>query len=196
MIGHLSGVLVWASGNMIIIDVAGVGYYVEVTNSAGLPELGQKIELFIYTYVREESLTLYGFRDMAARELFMMLLGITGIGPKAALNILSTLDYQQFIQAILSENIPVLKGISGIGQKTAQRLILELKSRVDKLAGGLKPALDNTRNEQVLYDALLSLGYSIREIENALSKVKLEPDRRIEDKIKTVLSYLGKGSLA
>ncbi len=196
MIGHLSGVLVWASGNMIIIDVAGVGYYVEVTNSAGLPELGHKIELYIYTYVREESLTLYGFKDMAARELFTMLLGITGIGPKAALNILSTLDYQQFIQAILSENIPVLKGISGIGQKTAQRLILELKSRVDKLADGVKPALENTRNEQVLYDALLSLGYSLREIENALSKVKLEPDRRIEDKIKTVLSYLGKGSLA
>lgn len=196
MIGHLRGVLVWASGNMIIIDVAGVGYYVEVTNATGLPELGQKVELYVYTYVREDSLTLYGFKDMAERELFMMLLGVAGVGPKAALNILSTLDYQQFIQAIISENIPVLKGISGIGQKTAQRLILELKSKVDKLAGGVKPVMDNVRNEQVLYDALLGLGYSIREIENVLSKVKPGPDLRIEDKIKLVLSYLGKGSLA
>lgn len=192
MIGYLNGLLKWHQDNKIIVDVHGVGYLVEVVDSLMIPEPGGRIELYIYTYVREDTLTLYGFKEIAERELFTTLLGVSGIGPKAALNILSTLPCDQFINAILTENIPVLKQISGIGPKTAQRLILELKNKLDGLTVNLETKLKSQRDDE-LYEALQSLGYSIQEIDTAINSVDLKDKTGIEEKIKALLTYLGRG---
>ncbi len=190
MIGFLKGRLSWHQKNNIILNVNGVGYMIEVTTPTNISVIGELMELYIYTHVREDAITLYGFKGMDERELFTRLLSVSGIGPKAALNILSTLDYQKFINAILTENIPLLKQIPGIGQKTAQRLILELKSKVNDLNLDHGVVTTGTYDEE-LYQALQGLGYSVNEIENAISSIKLK-DERIEDRIKKVLTYLGK----
>jgi Holliday junction DNA helicase RuvA len=191
MIGYLKGRIVWHQENRIIINVNGVGYLVEVTDPACIPVTGEVMETYVYTHVREDAISLYGFKGMEERELFTRLLSVSGIGPKAALNILSTLDYNKFINAVLTENIPLLKQIPGIGQKTAQRLVLELKNKVNDLTFDHTTINTGTYDEE-LYQALQSLGYHVNEIEDAISKVELAGKERIEDRIKEVLAYLGK----
>ncbi|MFP4660730.1 MAG: Holliday junction branch migration protein RuvA [Halanaerobiales bacterium] len=191
MIGYLKGHILWSNENEIIINVNGVGYQVEVTD-VRLTYHNKEIELYIYTYVREDTLALYGFKTLEERKLFITLLGVSGIGPKAASNILSSLPYDKFINAILTENVAVLKQISGIGPKTAQRLILELKSKIEDLAVNLKMDIKGSTYDEELYDALIGLGYSATEIDNALAELNLDSDAGIEEKIKKVLSCLGK----
>jgi len=191
MIAYLKGRVVWYQENKIIINTNGVGYLVELTDYPKMPVIGDVMELYVYTHVREDILALYGFRGMDERELFTRLLNVSGIGPKAALNILSTLDYNKLINAILTENIPLLKQVPGIGKKTAQRLILELKSKIDDLAIDTG-RIHVTSHDEELYQALQSLGYHPNEIEEAVSNINLDNQDSIEDKIKEVLSYLGK----
>lgn len=195
MIGYLNGIVKWQNENKVIINVNGVGYLVE-TPGQKIYNPGDEIELFIYTYVREDSLTLYGFQLNEERQLFATLLSVSGIGPRASLNILSSIPYQKFINAILTENIAVLKEVSGIGPKTAQRLILELKNKVKDFAVEVNTE-DNrfiNKMDEELNEALTSLGYTVSEINNALNQVDLIDSDSIEDKIRKVLSYLGKGS--
>ncbi len=192
MIGSIEGKLSWRSENKIIIDTGGVGYLVEVTDFLNIPAVGEKIGLYIYTYVREDTLKLYGFKTMEERELFKVLLSVSRIGPAAASSILSTLSYNEFIKAILEENIQVLKEVSGIGKKTAQRLILELKSKVENLGREIEVTGRKIQDTDELYEALQGLGYSSREISGALDDVKLKEEDRLEDKIKKVLGYLGR----
>lgn len=197
MIGYLKGKLKWQSDNQIIIDINGVGYLVEVTEVFHSSRMGEKVSVYVYTYVREDALKLYGFETMEERKLFETLLSVSRIGPKAGLNILSTLSYNRFINAIMTENISVLKEVSGIGPKTAQRLILELKNKIDDLARDIQMSspegLEVARNDE-LYEALSNLGYSNREVDRALQDIDFEDDIQLEDKIKKVLSYLGKES--
>lgn len=191
VIGYLKGRVIWNNENEIIINVDGVGYQVEVTGNKLVYSKNKEVELYIYTYVREDTLALYGFNTLEERKLFITLLTITGIGPKAAKNILSSLPYDKFINAILTENVAVLKEISGIGPKTAQRLILELKSKVGDLAVNLNMDIKESYDED-LYDALIGLGYSATEIDNAIRSLDLDGSVNVEDKIRQVLSYLGK----
>lgn len=193
MIGYLEGIVNWYKDNKVIVDVNGVGYLVEVIDPGMIAEPEERMKLYIYTYVREDALNLFGFKKMEERELFVTLLGVSGIGPKAGLNILSSLPYERLVNAILTENVAVLKEVPGIGPKTAQRLILELKNKVSDLAVTPGISKTQTRHNQELYDAMLALGYTIREVENAIAGVELPEDAGIEDKIKAVLSYLGKG---
>ena len=194
VIGYLEGNLNWKSHNKIIIDVNGTGYLVEVSDLYDCPEIGDSINIFIYTYVREDTLDLYGFETMAERELFETLMSVSRVGPKAAMNILSTLTYDEFVNAILSEKIAVLKEVSGIGPKTAQRLILELKSKIDDLAQKAQINPTNNVRDDELYEALNNLGYSNKEIGQAISSVDINPETELQDKIKQILSYLGKES--
>lgn len=194
MIGYLKGNLSWQKDNSIIIEINGVGYQVEVVNDYFLPEIGAEIEIYVYTYVREDAIKLFGFQKVEEKELFITLLGVAGIGPRGALNIIADLPYNEFINAILTENITVLKQISGIGPKTAQRLILELKSKVDKLAVAAPPLSVAVNHDSELYEALQSLGYSAREIDKAVRELKMGQKLGLEEKLRTVLSYLGKGS--
>ena len=194
MIGSLEGKLIWKTENKIMIEVSGVGYLVETIDLSELPETGHEVHLYIYTYVREDAIDLYGFPTMEERQLFKILLSVSRIGPKAGINILSHLSYQSFINAIMTENIAVLKEIKGIGPKTAQRLVLELKNKIDDLAQKHQIENTNISGSKELYEALNNLGYSKKEVRNVLDEIELPETNQLEDKIKKVLSYLGKES--
>lgn len=191
MIAYLKGRVIWNYGNRIILLVNGIGYQIVVTDLS-LLTYDKELELYIYTYVREDTLALYGFKSLEERELFITLLGVSGIGPKAAVNILSSLSYERFMDAIITENISVLKQISGIGPKTAQRLILELKNKIQDLAVDFNVQLNTGIYNQELYDALSGLGYSAGEIDIALSDLDIDDEVSLEEKLRLVLSYLGK----
>lgn len=193
MIAYLKGQIIWQNENKIILKAGNIGYLVELVD----PDLSilsdREIELYIYTHVREDALQLYGFKNLADRELFITLIGISGVGPKLALKILSALSHDRFVDAILNENIPLLKQIPGVGLKTAQRLILELKNKMEKLAVKYDLETAASSYDEDLYNALAALGYSQGEIDRALKEIDLADLTGIEDKLKVVLSYLGKG---
>jgi len=196
MIGSLNGKIKTKFENKLIIEVNGVGYLVEVADMSRMEAESKESHLYIYTYVREDQLDLYGFKTMEERQLFKILLSVSRIGPKAAINILSHLSYDRFINAILTENIAVLKEVKGIGPKTAQRLVLELKNKVDELAKNISIDENETnQDDEELYDAILSLGYSRKEIDKAKNDIDFAQDENLENKIKKVLSALGKESL-
>lgn len=196
MIGSLTGTIKTKFEDKLIVEVNGVGYLVEVADITRVAAEGKQTHLYIYTYVREDQLALYGFQTIEERQLFKILLSVSRIGPKAAINILSHLSYDRFINAILTENIAILKEVKGIGPKTAQRLVLELKNKVDELAKNINiEKSEQSQDDEELYDAILSLGYSRKEINKAMSDVDFDQDETLENKIKKVLSTLGKESL-
>lgn len=194
MIGHLEGKIIYNYEGSIIVNVNGVGYQVNVPTIYTKKDINKKIELFIHTYIREDALDLYGFESAEEKKLFKILLSVSRVGPSAAMNILSSLSYERFINAILTENVSVLKEVSGIGPKTAQRLILELKSKIEDMLPELQ--LDKSKTmkkyDEELYEALTQLGYSKREIDDAIDNLDLNPENKLEDKIKEVLSFLGR----
>ncbi|MFO7815756.1 MAG: Holliday junction branch migration protein RuvA [Halanaerobiales bacterium] len=194
MIGHLEGKLIYNNKSSIIIDVNGVGYQVQVPVIYTNKDLNKKLELFIHTYIREDALDLYGFETIEEKKLFKTLLSVSRVGPSAAMNVLSSLSYERFINAILSENVSVLKEVSGIGPKTAQRLILELKSKIEDMLPELQIQKGKSMKnyDEDLYEALTQLGYSKKEVDNAIGNLDLGSDLELEEKIKNVLSYLGR----
>jgi len=198
MIGYLEGELIYLEEGKAVVDINGVGYEAELAGFKSPPVIGDDVELHIYTYVREDTLNLFAFPARKDKELFEILITVNGIGPKAALNIINTMSADRFITAIMQKKELVLKEISGIGPKTAQRLILELQSKLEDFAylktktqnGNNISAVDEDRQDVV--DALTALGYKISEINKALRKVDFKEDAEVSDKIRMVLSYLGK----
>lgn len=136
MIEHLSGTVLTRLPHALIVDVNGVGYGVELPLSAlcDAPAPGEKISLWIETYVREDALKLYGFTTFDDRQAFAMLRSVSGVGPKIALAILSTLDAKSLRHNILQNRVQVLESVPGIGRRTAERLILELKPKMEKMS--------------------------------------------------------------
>ena len=166
MIAHLRGSLQWKSPRSLILDVNGVGYEVTVplTTFYELPDLGSTVSFHIHTHVRENALQLYGFRTPQEKELFVRLMGVNGIGPRLAINILSGISAGELVATVRQEDVARLTVIPGVGRKTAERIIVELR---DKLAGldiageTDRPATQQT-STAVLDDALsalLNLGY-------------------------------------
>lgn len=193
MIGYLEGKVRWKTKNKVIINVRGTGYLVFVSDQYQIPQKEEQISLYIYTYVREDTFDLYGFSSMKERELFDILLSVSRVGPKAGMNVLSTLKYDEFIKAILTEKITVLKQVSGIGPKTAKRLILELQGKIEDLGQEFRQTgLPGEDTNDDLYEALNSLGYSQREIDRVLPEIDFAKQATLEEKIKQTLSYLGK----
>ncbi|MFZ3172259.1 MAG: Holliday junction branch migration protein RuvA [Carboxydocellales bacterium] len=143
MIAYLKGKLISATLDYIIMEVGGVGYKVFTPASlfGTLPEPGEELVIHTHHYVREDAIQLYGFENTQDLAAFELLLGISGVGPKVALAVLSVLNYQQLHQAIIQENLPVLNKIPGIGKKTAQRLVLELKDKLSKAGANISPTL-------------------------------------------------------
>lgn len=196
MIGYLEGEIIEAEFNKVILEINGIGYELELAGFAKQPRLGQKLEVFTYTYVREDVLKLFAFPEKSYKELFEILITVNGIGPSAGLNILNTMPASRFISAIMQKNEVTLKEISGIGPKTAQRLILELQSKLEDFAY-LQSTSDSDsvvsdEDRQDIVDALTALGYKITEINNALREIKFESDTNVSEKIKLTLSQLGK----
>ena len=194
MIGYLNGKVVEAKTEELIVSVNGVGYQVNLPSAFSYYQSGDDCELYIYTYVREDALELFGFKEKESKELFIKLLSVSGIGPKVALSIISTLSPEKFAQAVVNENINVLKQVNGIGPKSGQRLILELKDKLDDilLAAGSQSGSKTLAHDDELYSALNNLGYQDNEINNAVNELSNELAGDLEDRIMQVLNYLGK----
>lgn len=192
MIARLNGLLIEKTPPLIVLDCAGVGYEVEVPMSTfyHLPELGAKVTLLTHMVVREDAQLLYGFGTKQEKDTFRQLLKVNGIGAKSALSILSGVSIDDLIAAISSQDVTLLTRIPGVGKKTAERLLLELKDKFDVVAG-LGAAAGATKSAaQDVLNALIALGYNERE---ALVSVKgLEADISVSDGIKKALKALSK----
>jgi Holliday junction DNA helicase RuvA len=192
MIGMLRGKIWEIQSDKLVLDVQGIGYLLTVSHGL-LSKLHQGQELVLYTHVvlREEELSLYGFSSLAEKEVFLQMLTVSGIGPKAALSILSTLGLAQAQSAIAGENLTMLTKVPGIGKKTAQRLVLELREKFKGKAGNEEPsylALEGTGIQSEALETLLALGFSIEEGKKALSQIRTE-DREltVEEQVKAAL---------
>lgn len=172
MISHISGDISSCGNGFVVIDLNGIGYLVNVTEPAlsELRDLKEKIKLYTHLHVREDALTLYGFRTPGELEMFKNLISVTRIGPQIALNILSQIKTENLAAAIIQEDEMVLKGISGVGPKNAKRLILELRDRMKKHSESFVPASTSNVNYDAV-NALVSLGFSQREARDSVEAV-------------------------
>ena len=190
MIGRITGTLAEKSPPQLLIDVNGVGYEVDVPMSSfyNLPALGMKVTLLTHFVVREDAQVLFGFLTHDERATFRMLIKISGVGPKMALSILSGLSVNELAQAVSVQEASRLVKVPGIGKKTAERLLLELKGKLgDSLAA---PASVAAGAQSDILQALVALGYSDREASAALKA--LPADMGVSDGIKLALKQLAR----
>jgi Holliday junction DNA helicase RuvA len=178
MIGQLRGRLEEKRPNQVLVDVGGVGYLVQVPLSsyAALGELHTEVTLLIHTHVREDALALYGFVSAREKHLFEMLLSASGVGPTLALKILSGMSVEELVPAIRASDLVRLTKIPGVGRKTAERMVVELKDKLDvvPLEAG-KPATASPAGiEADVVSALVNLGYDTRGAEGAVGEAKRE----------------------
>ncbi len=181
MIARLRGKVAEKSFQSVLLDVQGVGFElaVPISTSEAL-EVGDQAELLTYLHVREDALQLYGFLTSAEKELFLHLISVSGVGPKAALNLLSARGVAVLREAITSGDVGALTSISGVGKKTAERIIVELREKLGaparRAAAGIPGMLSGPAEEAVL--ALVSLGFGRREAEQAVSEALAESTQR------------------
>lgn len=198
MIAQLTGTVRSLSSDRIVLDVAGVGYLVHVTPiTSGSLTLGSSLTIFTSMVVREDSMTLYGFSDDDSRDTFELVQTVSGIGPRVALSILAHLSPEQLARAIESESVETLATVPGIGKKGASRILLELKGKLHHAGhiGKTAPQGAVLWRDQ-LSGALVSLGYSAREADAALSVVAIDYANRGIDPARSDLSELLKAALA
>lgn len=181
MIAHLSGTLLAKQPTYVIVDVAGVGYEVSIPVSTfyELDEVGSNVQLRIYTHVREDALQLYGFKTVRERELFLRLISVSGVGPKLGITLLSGMSAEEMISSIRNNNLARLTLIPGIGRKTAERLVVELRDKVASLVSeeeedvSAKPGAVAASSEEAAQadalSALLNLGYQRSAAEKAIT---------------------------
>jgi holliday junction DNA helicase RuvA len=179
MIALISGKIVYKGISHVIVDVQGVGYriFIPLTTFYELPETGQTITLHVHTNVKQDAINLFGFYTVQERDLFQLMISVSGIGPKMSMNILSGISAQELLRAISGGNVGKLVNIPGVGKKMAERLILELKEKViKKMMLEETPAADDQykANEIIMEDALsalVNLGYKSNVARDALDKV-------------------------
>lgn len=199
MIAHLHGVVLRASLDFVVIDVGGVGYLVTVAAQTrqSLPPPGGEIDLHIHTHVREDQLSLYGFASVEELELFEMLIQVDGVGPKVGLNILSAASLEVLKRAIMSEDAAPIRRASGVGQRTAAKVIIELKPRLDAVAAlevmprGTAMAGDGAVPKAV-EAALRNLGYSSVEARTGIESVDWKVSPSTQEALATALKALGR----
>ena len=192
MISFLDGKIEFKAEKFVIVNVAGVGYKVFVGHETlnKIPEKDSNVKIWTHQYVREDSLELYGFLNFAELDLFEILIGISGIGPKGALGVLGVAPVDTLKKAIASGDTSYLTRVSGRGRKTAEKIVLELK---EKFAGKGMLAIDapELKEEADALDALISLGYSQREAREALQSVPKEITS-VEKRLKEALKKMGR----
>jgi Holliday junction DNA helicase RuvA len=207
MIAHLSGKLIDRHATSVVLDVNGVGYEVTipVTTFYDLEEAGQTVSLRIYTHVREDTLQLFGFKTLRERELFQMLISVSGIGPKSGVAMLSGMSADEIITAIRTNNLARLTSIPGVGKKTAERLVLDLRDKMAALSSPAleeqaasataagAPASEDSLREDAL-SALTNLGYQRAAAEKAVTHAMQEGgDLSVELILRRSLRTLSKG---
>lgn len=189
MIGRLRGTIVRLGAEVVVIEVGGVGY--DVTVPVGtlveLPGVGEDAVVHTHLHVREDQLALFGFATSDDRDLFRVLLGVSGVGPKVALAILSTMDADELRRVVATEDAAALTAVPGIGKRSAQKLLLELRPKLELPDGELDPT--GARSE--VRSALEGLGYHSDEIGGAMRE--LPDDLPVEELLKRSLQVLGKG---
>jgi len=199
LIALLTGKLAYKSPAFIILDVNGVGYRVQIPFSTyyDLPDEGGMISLNIHTHVKEDAITLFGFRTAAEKGFFQLLISVSGIGPKMGKDILSNIQVEDLGQAIVRGDLARLSAIPGIGRKTAERLVLELKDKVMKLdislpakEGAAAAASPGIRDD--VASALVNLGYKEVVVNKALAEMEIPADTSMESVLKQALKLLMK----
>ncbi len=195
MIDFVEGKLAEKSEEGAVIDVGGLGLFLCVSTSTlqGLPKLGEKARLHSYLHVKEDILQLYGFSGRQEREIFLRLIGVSGIGPKAAMAILSAYDPESFVRIVVTEDLDAITAVSGVGKKSGQRILLELKDKLAPLAGdlsGITARGDGGDMSREAREALKGLGYGAAEVNRALDEYSSE-EPRLEEMIRFGLKRLG-----
>ena len=198
MIGFLEGKLRAKSPDYVIVDVQGVGYYVQVPLSTfyNMPELGQVVSLNIHTHVREDAIQLFGFRTGAEKEMFLLLTAVNGVGPKLAINILSGISPEELRQVVVLQDYPRLKNIPGVGKEIAERVMLELRDKVKgkekEKPDAVKPVPGGVNAFTDALSALVNLGYRPAEAEKALKRAQaaLGEEPSLEELLKGALKGL------
>jgi len=172
MIGHLTGRLASKAPDQILLDVAGVGYLVHIPLSTfyELPEVEKPAPLWIHTHVREDALSLFGFLTERERSLFLLLLGVAGIGPKVALTVLSGIPPSELVAALRKQDVRRLVAVPGVGKKTAERMVLELSEKVAAFAEEAPPETAAVAAEDVI-SALVNLGYRRSDAEKSVESI-------------------------
>lgn len=201
MYAYIKGILAEITEDAIIVENQGIGYEIAVPGQVFdyLPSVGEEVKIYTYHYVREDAILLYGFLTKEDVKIFKMLIGVSGIGPKGALAILSVLSTDDLRFAILGDDAKAIAKAPGVGAKTAQRVIIELKDKLNledafeqKPANQaekaeLNPAV-GVKNEAIL--ALTSLGYSQSEALKVLQGIEISPDDQVEDVLKMALKQM------
>ena len=200
MYAYIKGILAEVNTDSIVIENQGIGYqlYVSLQALEELPAIGMEVKVYTYLHVREDAMVLFGFPDREDLKMFQMLLTVSGVGPKGALGILSALSGDDLRFAILSGDSKAIAKAPGIGVKTAQRVILELKDKVSledafetktaHIAGGNVMVNGTVKNEAI--QALVALGYSSSEALKAVSQVEISQEHKVEDVLKLALKHM------
>ncbi len=192
MIAQIKGKIIAKHPTAVVIDVQGIGFELNITTTT-FEAIGDAKEISLHTYlhVKEDSLTLYGFATSAEKEMFKLLIGISGIGPKLAQSILSGIQIEDLKNAISQGNVSRIVAIPGIGKKTAERLLVELRDKMERIEGAAESTEPYSSVKADATLALVSLGYNQRQAEKIVSGIlAAEPDISIEDLIRKALSSI------
>lgn len=206
MIAFVKGILDTVEENRIVIDNQGIGLEILVPGSIlqELPQAGNEVKIYTYMHVREDAMQLFGFRTRDEKEMFKLLITVNGVGPKGALGILSVMDVDTLRFAILSDDAKSISKAPGIGNKTASKVILELRDKcqledmldipaetIDGMGGNTSSAGDNKEARNDAIQALVALGYSGTEATRAVRSVHVTPDMTVEEILKQSLKTIG-----
>lgn len=200
MFSYIKGILVVKSINYIVVDVGGVGFkiFMSATTIGKLGEIGEEVKIYTHMQVREDDMSLYGFITNEELRMFELLISVSGVGAKSAITMLSSITPSSFALAVISNDIKTLTKIPGIGSKTAQRIVLELKDKLkteESIANTqnaeIKVAIQDDNKVSEAVAALKVLGYTSTEIERVLSKIETN-SMSVEDIIRTALINLGR----
>ena len=195
MIVTIRGKLIWKSPSEIIIETGGLGYACRVSTNTydQLPKPGDEVSLLTHFHVTEKNQSLFAFSEDTERELFLMLIGVSGIGPKTAIILLSSVTPDDFKRRLIAGEVSMLTALPGIGPKTARRIIVELKDKFVKLSADDLPREEDDLAPEVsdAHDALLALGFQMHDIRKAIANIQNKnQDLKTEEIIKKVLAQL------
>ena len=189
MIATLRGEIDQLEDNAFIVEVGGVGLRVFVPAPLrGRKKAGEGVVLYTHLVVREDALNLYGFESQAERDLFTLLLGVNGVGPRVSLSVLSTLTLEAVQRAVLAEESEILARVPGVGKKTAQKIVLHLHDRLKPVGGLERLAALSDKDGEVLA-ALTSLGYSVIEAQTAIQSLPAEAPDSVEERLRLALQF-------